>query len=446
MTRMTRVVVGIAVLSLLAIGVSSGPLSDQPTEDEAKAAFLMAKTPRNTSPEVSEPELTNLVSGHQRFVFNLYERLRTKKDNILFSPYSISLTMAMAYAGARHETEQQMANVLHFPLPNARLHPVFNLLDLKLPDRGPLDLNLEAGGLAPGARGQDQARLQLNIANALWSQLGYPVRREFLDVLAGHYGAGLRRVDFKSDPTGARREINDWVRQQTGSHIEKLFPSGTISAATQLVLANAVHFNADWKHQFAAEATQPGSFQLPNGDSVSVPMMSQEAWFGYARGARYQAIELPYVGEMSMVILLPDADHFEDVEATLGAAQMATILNDLEQKEIELHMPKFTFDVSVDLASTLSDMGMPAVFSAKADFSGLTDGPERLQVSSVPHKAVVSIDETGTEASAATGATWVPLSVSSPPEVTIDRPFLFMIRHTETGVILFMGRMIHPKT
>jgi serpin B len=285
----------------------------------------------------------------------------------------------------------------------------------------------------------------LNIANAIWGQKDYAFLDAFLDRLALNYGAGLRVLDFGGAPEESRIIINDWVSDQTEGRIQNLIPQGAIDPLTRLVLTNAIYFNAAWANPFQEEATRDGPFTLLDGSRITVPMMHQTESFGYARGEGYQAVELPYDGhELSMVLLLPERDGFGAFEDSLDADQAQAITQNLKRGQVALTMPKFEFDSRFSLKQALEAMGMPAAFSGGADFSGMT-GSTDLFISNVLHKAFVSVDEEGTEAAAAT-AVVMKLSVAAeePVAVTIDRPFVFLIRDTRTGAILFVGRVVDP--
>jgi serpin B len=345
----------------------------------------------------------------------------------------------MTYAGARGETAQQMADTLHFILERARLHPAFNWLNAELAKRG------------EGAQGKDGEGFRLNVVNAIWGQKGYEFLTEFLDVLAENYGAGLRVLDFMREAEQCRVTINDWVSNQTEGRIKDLIPEGRITEWTRLVLTNAIYFNAAWKYPFEEGVTSDGPFYLLDGGQVTVSMMKQTESFGYTDGEGYQAVELRYDGdELSMVILLPEDGNFEAFEEALNAEQVDTITGGLQNTRVLLTMPRFEFESQFSLKDTLSVMGMPIAFSPyDADFSGMNGrlGTERLFISNVMHKAFVSVDEAGTEAAAATAVIVNVTSVpESPIEVTIDRPFIFLIRDIETGAILFVGRVLNPGT
>jgi serpin B len=402
---------------------------DQPVGAE----LLMSDKPRETAPDVSEADLALLTEGNSAFAFELYQALREEEGNLFYSPHSVSVALAMTYTGARNETAEQMAATLQFLLEQERLHPAFNWLDVELASRG------------EGAKGKDGQGFRLNIVNAIWGQKDYNFLSTFLDVLAENYGAGLRILDFINETESSRLTINQWVSDQTEGRIEELIPQGAIDSLTRLVLTNAIYFNAAWEYPFDEDMTADGPFYLLDGGQVTVPMMKQTESFGYTEGEGYQAAELQYDGgELSMLIFLPEAGNFQAFEEGLQSQQVSDIISGLQAAEVTLTMPKFEFDSEFSLKDTLAGMGMSIAFSSSADFSGVTGTPN-LCITEVLHKAFVSVDEAGTEAAAATavimGETAVP---GEPVEVTLDHPFIFLIRDIETGAILFVGRVLNP--
>jgi len=425
---MNKRLIVVLVLVLLLPVIASIQMA-QPAAGEV----LQSDKERITSPDVSTSEQALLVEGNSAFAFELYQALKGEEGNLFYSPYSISLALAMTYAGARNETAQQMADTLHFLREQEKLHPAFNWLDAELAKRG------------EGVEGKDGKGFRLNIVNAIWGQKDYEFLSDFLDVLAENYGAGLRILDLITEAEKSRLAINDWVYNQTEECIEDLIPPGAIGELTRLVLTNAIYFNAAWAYPFDDDVTAGGPFYLLDGGQVIVPMMKQTESFGYTEGEGYQAVELPYDGnELSMVILLPESGQFQAFEKELQAQQADAIINDLQNTQVALKMPQFEFDSEFSLKDTLADMGMPIAFSSGADFSGMT-GNRELFISDVVHKAFVSVDEAGTEAAAATGVIMPTAAPPEPPvEVTIDRPFIFLIRDIDTGAILFVGRVMNP--
>lgn len=389
--------------------------------------------------EVSAGELADLVSGNTAFALDLYHALAEgSEENLFFSPYSISLALAMTYAGARGETAAQMAQALHFTLPQERLHSAFQVLSSAL---------AKEGEEAPSLEGRP---FKLRVANALWAQEGHPFLPTFLDLLAENYGARLERVDFITDPEKARLAINAWVKEKTEGKIPELLEPRDVNRFTRLVLTNAIYFNAAWHYPFDEKLTSPAPFHLLHGSQVLVPMMHRTEFFAYAEGPDYQAVELPYRGRdgspstFSMVILLPKPGQFPAFEGAFSSEKLRSILGQLGPKNVALALPKFRFRAKFRLREALCALGMPLAFSPQADFSGM-DGARDLYIDNVIHEAFVAVDEAGTEAAAATAVVVrITAAPFAPVEMRVDRPFLFLIREKETGAILFLGRVMNP--
>ncbi len=383
-----------------------------------------------------------LVAGNNAFAFDLYRALRDTNDgNLIFSPYSISLALAMTYGGARGNTEAQMAGVLHFTLPQEELHSTFQAVDASLPRTAKDE---KPGGTEPG----DQP-FRLNIANALWGQQDFPFKQDYLDLVNTYYGAGLQLIDFAADPEAAREQINQWVEDQTENRIQDLLAQGTVTPMTRLILTNAIYFKASWQDQFNEARTKDGPFTLLDGSTVTVPLMADSEFFGHASGEGYEAVALPYEGgEMAMLILLPDVDNFEGFEAKLDANLFQTIVDSINWTQVDLTMPRWESTSDFSLSDALIALGMADAFDPNAaDFSGMVEeGADPLAISDVIHKAFVKVNEEGTEAAAATAvimeATAAP--AEQPIEVRVDHPFLYAIYDQESGAILFMGRVLNP--
>jgi serpin B len=408
------------------------PVTTSPATRAAAFKVLKADAPRITAPDVSDTQLSALVNGNSAFAFALYQQLKKNSaGNLFYSPYSISTALAMTYAGAIGDTGKQMGSALHFTLPQTQLHAAFNQLALDLAFRG------------QNEKGVNGKNFTLNIANALWGQQELTIQPAFLNILAQDYGAGLNLLDFKNSPEPSRVTINNWVSDQTNSRIKDLLPQGSINPGTRLVLTNAIYFDAAWQSPFTKDSTHNGTFNLLDGATVSVPIMSHEAGYSYVKGDSYQAVEMPYRGnEIAMDIIVPDAGKFTSFESAMTADKVTGILGSLKSSFLVLSLPKFQFDSSFSLKDTLSALGMPVAFTDKADFSGITGKPD-LFLSDVVHKAFVAVDEAGTEAAAATG---VIMAGAAMPQnsLTIDRPFIFLIRDIPTGAILFVGRVLNP--
>jgi serpin B len=386
---------------------------------------------------------SELVTGNTAFALDLYGVVRQGTDgNLLFSPYSISQAVAMTYAGARGETAGQIAKTLSFALPAPALNDAFHTLNADLVARGDSEGDAAHGEPARGLR----------IANALWGEHTYPFSTSYRAEIAQAYGAKLQQSDFVHAPEDARQQINAWVAEQTKDHIQNIVPEGGITPQTRLVLANAIYFNGPWQNLFLPRFTSDGTFYLRDGTTVTVPFMYQEVHLNYARGDGFQVIEFPYAGsDFSFTVIMPDEGRFDAFEEKLGPDALNAAISELAYTEVRVYLPKFKFDYGTDVAPALQSMGMTDAFDpGHADFSGMIEGapPEPLFINAVLHQAHISVDENGTEATAATviGITGAAApSETEPPEVRIDRPFIFAIRDTETGTVLFLGRVMNPK-
>ncbi len=325
-----------------------------------------------------------------------------------------------------------MADTLNFILDEEDLHAAFNKLAIELASRG------------EGDSSKDEEGFKLNIVNAIWGQVEYEFLSDYLDTLAVNYGAGLRLLDYASDPEACRQTINEWVSQQTEGKIEDLIKEGIISEVTRLVLTNAIYFNAAWEYPFDEDNTADGTFYLADGSTVTVPMMHQTEDFNYAEGDGYQAVELKYDGnELSMVIILPEEGSFEQFEAALDSQKLDEIIDSLHTASVTLTMPKFEYSSQFSVKEALEAMGMTDAFSMDADFSGM-DGTYDLYIEDVVHKAFVSVDEAGTEAAAASAVVMNLKAVMEHAEVNLDHSFIYLIRDIETGTILFIGSVVNP--
>ena len=385
-----------------------------------------------------------IVDGNNEFALDLFAKLQSTKGNLFFSPYSISTALAMTYAGARNQTESQMAEVLHFPVSaNRRM----DSSSKSLPDRQ--QFPKEFGKIIKDLnnRGQKGA-YTLTVANALWGQKDYGFLEEFLELIESSYDGRLNEADFIRAAENARETINAWVEKKTNGKIKNLISQGVLNAMTRLVLTNAIYFKGNWAKQFKEDRIQDAPFTLADGNKINVAMMNQKAEFGYMETDTFQALEMPYVDqELSMVILLPKKfDALDEFEKTLTLENLTQWLTKIHKREVVVFVPKFKMTSQFSLASVLKSMGMEDAFSSNADFSGI-NGKRDLFISAVIHKAYVEVNEEGTEAAAATGVVMRLTSVGPAPIPVFraDHPFLFLIRDNLTGSILFIGRVVNPK-
>jgi serpin B len=405
--------------------------SDEPKQnvDVAKSSAV-----RVTDPQVSATDGATLAAGNQAFALAAYHALASGNQNLVFSPSSISIALAMAYAGAAGTTASEMAATLHYTLPPERLHPAFDALDLALGSRG------------EGKQGADGGPMRVNVVNSAWAERTYTLKSDYLDVLATSYGAGINLLDFIGASESARTTINGWVADKTEQKIKDLLPKGSVGSDTQLVLVNAVYFNAAWLYPFDATSTYDGSFTLLDDSKVAVKRMGNElASVPALKGNGFSAVALPYQDDrLSLLVVAPDAGTFADFESSLDAAKLDGIVAGLTNQQVILSMPRFTVETGESLAALLAGLGMNAAFTpGVADFSGM-DGSKGLFISDVIHKAFIDVAEKGTEAAAATAVTLSRGALPTGLSIFIDHPFLYFLRDQPTGAILFMGRVLDP--
>jgi len=405
------------------------PTAGRPLAIAVVLSFLIGSPPGARS-----GQLQSLVDGNTAFGLRLYGQLAATPGNLFFSPYSISTCLAMLYAGARGNTEKQMAQVLAFGTDQQQFSSSF----------GELQRQLE------GTR--TQKGLELDIANALWTQEGYPFLPAFLETAEGQYQANVNQADFINQAVAVRNEINGWVARETQDKIQDILAPRTLNALTRVVLANAIYFKGAWTTSFAGTNTVTNTFHVSSTGQVQAPLMHQPlVSVNYMETGDFQAVELPYGSNQlaSMVILLPrQVDGYGQLEARLSPAFLSSALALMEKQDVEIFLPRFTLASSFALNNTLAGMGMPdALAPGVADFSGI-DGTKWLFVTFVFHKAWGEVNEQGTEAAAATvtggGAQDGGGPPPPPPVFRADHPFIFFIRDTQSGSLLFLGRLADP--
>ena len=401
-------------------------------------------TARMSPPTDAEDTLAELVDETNGFTFDLYQELLADSpdENLFSSTVSVSIALAMTYAGARGETRDQMRDVLRYTLDN-ELHEGFVRLQQALDERGDEDTDERDRFSEDG-----ETPFELSIVNSLWGQDGVPFDEEYRETVDS-YGS-FADVDFRTDAEAARTQINQWIADATEGRIENLLAEGTVDERTVLVLVNAVYFLANWAHQFEQGMTREQPFTALDGTTHEVPMMSQQHSFPYAEVDGTQAVELPCVGgDVSMLVVLPPEDEFESYEQSVDSATVVELVDTLEKQEGRVSLPRFEFESGFGLGSVLEQMGMRDAFDAQdADFGAMVskdESDEDLYLDDVYHKSFVAVDEAGTEAAAATTAMMGTTSVPKDPfEFVADRPFLFAIRDRPTGTVLFLGRAVDP--
>ena len=375
-------------------------------------------------------QLEKLVQGNSAFALDLYHALRnTCPGNLFFSPFSVSSCLAMALLGAKGNTASQIARCLRLEGGGHETHIRLAALQQTL------------------LRDGDKVHVELRTANKLWSHAGLRVLSQFLQSADQYYRGGFQEVDFRNSHEAARL-INDWASKATNAMIPSLVTEGQLSDAV-FVLANAIYFHGKWSIPFEREATLPRLFYLSSGEGIEVPMMGQCGPGWYARVHNFQILEKWYGdGEFSMVIIRPDRhDGLEELEAILSSQKLDAWLSMLQEKdEIDIQVPRFRIESSLQLNPALLAIGIGDLFDPKlADLSGIT-GNQDLFVHEAIQKAVIEVEEEGTRAVAATAFTMLFTGSHRTPRTIFyaDHPFLFLIRHNPSKTILFLGRVVDP--
>ncbi len=394
-------------------------------------AIIMFSSLFGSARKAQSAQTESLVEGNTAFALDLYSELKSQPGNLFFSPYSISTALAMTYAGARGETEKQMAGVLRFNKDQRQVHSAFGEVQQKL------------------GEATQQEGIELNIANALWTQKGHPFLSDFVKVAKREYQANINQADFKTGAEAARGEINAWVAQKTKDKIQDILPSGSLNSLTRLVLANAIYFKGLWANPYDKAQTSVQPFHLSAASRIDVPLMHLFDNVKYMENTDFQAVELPYKSNtLSMVVLLPrQVDACAQMEKQFTTALLSNSLSQMKQRKVEIFLPRFKLESSFELNNTLSRMGMPDAFGEKADFSGM-DATRLLYISGIFHKAWGEVNEEGTEAAAATAVVVATLAIVKPPPpppvFRADHPFIFLIRDTRSGSLLFLERLANP--
>jgi serpin B len=401
------------------------PIASAPAAEVDAAPPLAepAKPPAAVDP--SAPAYTApLGPADHDFALRLYATQRSTAGNLFLSPASLRVALAMVYAGARGETASQMARALGFAPDVAATGDYF------------------AGLLKDWNAGVDP-KVKLRVVNRLWGQKDLRFVPDFTGVLGKRYAAPLERLDFAHAADASRRKINAWVDARTEHLIKDLLQPGDVDGSTRVVLTNAIYFKGAWASPFAKTATTTGAFHVAAGKDVAAPLMHKEGRFAYAETPEAKFLALPYgTAGMSMLVVLPQATFgLDDVERSLGASLFDEAVSSMRTTQVEVTLPKVTTTRRASLKSALGAMGMPLVFTESADLTGMAEG--KLHVDDVFQKAFVNVDETGTEAAAATGAVVTYTSAIAAHPFVADHPFVYAIRD-RAGNLLFMGRLADP--
>lgn len=360
-----------------------------------------------------------IVAGNNEFAIDLYARMAKSGDgSFVVSPYSVMNTLGMAYLGATGETKTGMASAMHLPEPG----------------------DLQATVVEPSEN------VEIHSANRVWLDKSAQIKDGFLNLTKETFHASPEQVDFAGDPTGAASAVNQWVEAQTQGRIRDLIEP---DPGYVLVLTNAVYFKGMWLKPFEEELTKDEPFFSSAGEESVVPLMKKTTTIGYFEDEDVQVASLDHEGrEFCFMVVLPKArDGLTSIEKGLSVEQLETWTKSAAPSEARVELAKYKTQAKFNLKEFLEHMGMAKAFTGDADFSGISE--EKLMIDAVIHDAFLEVDESGTEAAAATA---IPIVKSAapieepPPVFRTDHPFLYVLRHRESGSILFLGRFLGPDT
>ncbi|MFT3926399.1 MAG: serpin family protein [Myxococcales bacterium] len=426
MSRLTRTVAAAAATLLAAASSGAcGDGDDHAAQGELDGSVRHADASNDggghPATDNSEPEAGPL--------WHLNDALRggdlgePAQSNLFYSPLSIGTALGMVYAGAAGDTELE----LHTLLAPGRTFDEFHA------DLGQLFSTLVS--MEPGGN-------TLQIANAIFPRPGFELEPAYQQTLADRYRAAIMVTDFASPEAASM--INKWTSEQTGGHIPKLFEEGQLDATTVCALVNAIYFKATWKTSFDTANTGNQSFTLESGEKVTVSMMHGEGMPArMGEIGRAQVLELPYQGDdLRFVAILPGyGQTVADLESDLATEDVSTALKATRNVHAKVAMPRFTMRSRLDLIPPLRKLGVTTLFEPGANLTRMSASTDMF-IDVVVHEAWVAVDENGTEAAAATGAAGQEFS---DPSITLNSPFLFLIRDAKSGAILFEGRVMDPR-
>lgn len=369
-----------------------------------------------------------IVEADNQFGFELFQKVyntETEHENIMVSPLSVSLALAMTYNGANNETKTAMQETL------------------KLYGLTPEEINTSYQTLVNALKSLD-TKVILEIANAIYYRNNFSVEQDFITTNQNYYSAEVSALDFSS--SSALQTINNWVADNTNDKIDKIIDQ--ISSDQVMFLLNAIYFKGVWQSEFEKKNTEEKEFYLENGSSVSTDFMKQTNGVAYSSNNLFSAIQMDYgQGNYNMVVLLPNENKtLQDIIENLNSENWETWKENFYERNVDIEFPKFRFEYEAKLNDALANMGMGIAFTDGADFTGINKNGG-LKIDYVKHKSFIEVNEEGTEAAAVTVVAIELTSVGqgSNPSFIANRPFMFAITEKSTGAILFIGTVKNPE-
>lgn len=430
----------LAALTACSPDAPANPPSTPPSTAPSRPAPPETPTMKIDTPE-AQADAKAVVAGNTRFALDVLSKLGDGDDNVAFSPLSLSVALAMTHAGAEGATAGEMAKALHIGTIGS--------------PRADAAWGAALSAMRASIKRYGERASVLSVANRVWADESLPVREAYSALLAACYQSAMGRANFGSrDETAAA--INAWVKEQTHGLIPQIVRPDHIQPLG-MVLTNTVYFKGRWDEVFYDGGTRPQDFTLQSGRVVQAPMMRQTDHFAYAEGTlagqRVQAVSLPYEGGCHALVILPEkADGARTLAKALAAggdADLDRLTQSGKRREVILEMPKFTVETKASVAEVLQDLGVKTAFTDAATFPKISSEID-LKIADVLHACKIIVDEEGTEAAAATAVVMAPTSAApghedEPVKMTVNRPFLFVIRESQTGAWLFVSKIEDPR-
>jgi serine protease inhibitor len=425
-----RLLASVVILTALA-GCQGTSNSIEPVPQKSRFVVPLPSV-RPTSAE--REDVVAIARANNAFAVSLYHHARKQPGNLLVSPACLAGGLAAVQLGARGETAKQIGRVIRLPDGLAPDDRAYRTLIQ--------ELNADA----------EDRSYQIRSANGVWIQQGYSVLDSYRAALKGVVATEINLVDFSGRPNEACRVVNTWVGSHTGGKITDILQPDNLPARTRLILTSCLYFRANWRKRFSTELTVLDAFHVAENQTVTVPMMNDHSYsviHGYFDAGWFQALELPCgsAGEFAMVLLLPrKVDDLTDLETAMTTDTLDSWWPRFKRPDsIIIALPKFRIRANAMLKDLLSELGMPLAFASQADFSAINGKNRDLFLSAASHAAFVDVHEEGIEAAAAAAAISPDSFGEETPEFRADRPFVFLIRNTQSNRIVFLGRVVNPQ-
>ncbi|KAI3378659.1 hypothetical protein SNEBB_008420 [Seison nebaliae] len=376
-------------------------------------------------------ELDQISQTVNQFSFKVYEKLFNENENLIYSPVSLATAMSLAAVGARGRTFQELRSALELPS------------DIQ-------SIAAEFGHLMKSFN----TVKEVTMVNKMYVHNQMPLEKSYKNIATNYFQAEAQNVDFTGNKKKIVSDVNDWVAEKTHHLITNLLSESHINSLTRLIVLNAIHFKGSWIKQFNKKLTRSSLFTLSNGRAMSTDMMNIKSKFGFMENSKdfdAKILSMPYVGDrLSFIVMLPnDAKNgFKTIASKFHPKVFHKIVSKMPLQNVKVSIPKFKLETEESLKKSFREIGIVNSFTNNANFSGISQ-KDHLYISDVLHKAVIDVNEKGTEAAAATGVIMMTESITFEPkklEIICNRPFQYFIYDHTLNMILFAGHFANPRS